>query len=762
MNLPNPKLFFATFVIRLGVLLLFCNPEVRAQELQLKNNNIRINFDRESGALVSIRDMVQSQDLLDINGATGSPWEVFFHSQNGKKIDINAAETFSFSKPDSSTLILSWQEFSGIENEDLRVTAKIILSEDKPLSKWGISLEGSKGMEIEKVVFPKVKGIKDFGNEELAVPVWMGQIMKNPRRYLQSLQEKEKRVAWSYPGSLSMQFTALYDAEKIGFYTAANDSLSYRKSFSFSLDSLNNLSYEMTNYPSLDSTLNSYSPPYQSIIGTLKGDWITAAQRYREWGSKQKWSKESRLKMGLTPSWLENTALWVWNREESAKVLKPALDLKKRLGLPVSVLWHWWHEGAYDVSFPEYFPPREGKKSFMWAVSEAREQGVNALIYMNQLQWGTSTKSFENENASRYAVKDINGDMISHAYNIFTGQSLTNMCIATAFWKDKYAALAEKAVNAYGVSGIYMDQACLSRMCYDENHGHTIGGGNYWAENSKGLTEEIRSGISQNNQLVLAGEGGLESYLSNLDVFLTLQVSRERYAGVSDWKTIPLFQAVYHQYGITFGSYSSLLSPPYDDKWPEKYAPENELSLLDEDFNRQFLMEQARSFVWGMQPMIANYKPLLASKRKAEIEYLKQLVTVRQQGLKYLLHGAFVRTPPIAFPEEQLKISRLSIYAGRGEERVTTSGGRFPVIYSGSWKAADNQMAIALASISNKPFKIDFSFKADGYGLSSSGEIFIIDADRKRHLASYSGGTIDINFTLPSKGLYLVEIIPDR
>jgi hypothetical protein len=69
-----------------------------------------------------------------------------------------------------------------------------------------------------------------------------------------------------------------------------------------------------------------------------------------------------------TYDWLENTALWIWNRGKSDNVLMPAEDLKKRLGLPVSVFWHWWHGCSYDDGFPEYMPPREGKRSFISAI----------------------------------------------------------------------------------------------------------------------------------------------------------------------------------------------------------------------------------------------------------------------------------------------------------------------------------------------------------------------------------------------------------
>src|SRR5690606_36368599 len=141
-------------------------------------------------------------------------------------------------------------------------------------------------------------------------------------------------------------------------------------------------------------------------IGALEGDWISAAEHYKEWAVQQSWSLNSRFKNGLTPAWLEETALWVWNRGRSEGVLTPAVALKERLGLPISVLWHWWHGAAYDDGFPDYFPPREGNESFAANVKLAGEKGVRPLVYMNELQWGSSTESWKTENAQLHAVKD--------------------------------------------------------------------------------------------------------------------------------------------------------------------------------------------------------------------------------------------------------------------------------------------------------------------------------------------------------------------
>lgn len=751
-----------TLLLTIGHYEGFSTSSCNEKRICVDNGLIQLCFDKHTGILVVFKDLIHNQDYLnEKEWAGGSPWEVSFIDLPGmEKVDVSAATDFSYERPDEQRLVLKWKSFKGPLHGEFAVTAYVTLEEHKPLSLWKIELDGTEGKKISKVTFPKITGIQDLGDERLAVPDWMGVLLEQPRAQLAAMKNN-KRMTWTYPGHMSMQFLALYNPERTGFYASCNDTLSYNKEFSLSLDTSDNLVYQIDNFPPLDASLTSYITAYEAIVGSFKGDWVTAAAQYRDWASEQSWSKQSRLKNNLVPQWLKETAVWVWNRGESSNVLLPAVDLKNRLGLPVSVLWHWWHNESYDDSFPEYFPPREGAESFIRQVKQAQAHDVRSIIYMNQIKWGPSTASWETEHAARYAIKDIEGKEMSHVYNIFTQKALTNMCVATTFWKDKYASLVDSGVNSYFVNGVYMDQACQSRRCYDPTHHHAIGGGNYGLDHFSQLTRQIRQGLPKPNDITFSGEGVGENWLPHLDLFLALQVSKERYAGLQRGETIPLFQSVYHQYAITYGNYSSLLTPPYDEKWPEEFAPSNAETPLSPEFNDQFLMEQARSFAWGMQPMIANYQPFLANERAAEIDYLIKLAQVRQNGLKYLLYGKFLRAPEMEIPKKNLKISKLSIYAGQ-KDKVTTFEGQYPAVYTAAWQADDNDVGIALASISEEAFPVQFVLNSADYQLPASGDIYVIGANGRERLSSYTNNIIQVDFVLQPKDICILEIVPNQ
>ena len=258
---------------------------------------------------------------------------------------------------------------------------------------------------------------------------------------------------------------------------------------------------------------------------------------------------------------MARTGLWVWNRGRSPGVLPPAVALQRAAGVPVSVFWHWWHHAAYDTGFPDYLPPREGTIPFEHALHDAQAAGVHAIVYMNQRLWCVNTPSWTREDGERFAVRNPDGSSRTEVYNIFDPQRCATMDVATAGWRNKYAGIADTVLNQYGVDGIYMDQAVLSLVCYSPDHGHPIGGGHYWMDGFRELAGDIRRRDHASRPMALGGEGGGETWLPELDAFLTLQVSVERYADpASGWEVIPFFQAVYHPYGISYGSYSSLTS----------------------------------------------------------------------------------------------------------------------------------------------------------------------------------------------------------
>ena len=714
--------------------------------VRMGNGQVTLSFEKNTGRLVSFRDERFGRELLAGPGAC--LWDIFL--ENGARWQPDGPMEVSVESAGAQALSIRWNG-----NGDVSICARVRLEEDSPLTYWSLSIAGGGSVKPAQVQFPVLSGLRATqGEESLALSTWLGSLIHDPRA---KVSQGQPRVAyaWSSPGFLSMQMAALYDQEGRGLYFASNDTLSHTKHFEIGFTATET-DWRMTHFPPLDGA-DFYQIPYEAIVGPFRGDWLTAATMYREWGTRQRWCRESRLHNGLTPRWVRKTDLWIWNRGYSGNVLPEAADLKRRTGRNVSVFWHWWHGCSYDEGFPEYLPPREGRKPFIQAVRKAARKGIHCLVYMNSYQWGNSTRSWKEKGAERYAARRQDGGLYSHAYNVFTGRELTPMCMGTSFWRDHYASLADSAVNHYGVAGIYMDQACTSMRCYAPDHGHPRGGGNYWTTSFHALTEEIRSRCPA----VLAGEGSGEDWIPSLDLFLTLENSRERYMGSSDTETIPLYQAVYHDYAITYGSYSSLVYPPYDDLWPEEFRPQNREQSLPDDFNRQFRMEQARAFVWGMQPTLANYHAFLWQEKPQEMAFLRRIAAVRRKALKYLLYGVYTHVPDMGvLPAEEIELSKISIYAGRTGRTVSSERKRVPTLYAGGWKARDGAVAFSFANISDQPYSGSLRFSAGEYGIEGACRVYLITEKGRRRVATCPDGEVLMDLQLDPRDARVVEIVP--
>jgi len=264
------------------------------------------------------------------------------------------------------------------------------------------------------------------------------------------------------------------------------------------------------------------------------------------------------------------------------------------------------------------------------------------------------------------------------------------------------------------------------------------------------------------SSLGLAGEGGGESWLPDLDAFLTLQVSEERYADpASGWDPIPLFQAVYHEHAITYGTYGSLTYPPYDEMWPDSTRPANALTLLDEKYRRQFLLEQARMFVWGMQPTIANLTDEQFTKRAGEIGYLTGLARLRHANRAWLQDGEFVVTPASDAPELGFTGSRISIYAARrgGATEVPL---RAPAVMTGAWRAADGTVGVALASIDDAAHDVTLTLDPVRHGTARGATLWRIDASGKQRVGTMAAGERTLTVSVAALQGVLMVIEPSR
>ena len=682
-----------------------------SDRVAIDNGKMRLEFDREGATLLSMVDLETGYQYIDTEVEPQRLWSIIPLNEGGVITEPTEVKVKRVSRREVK---LSWSS-----KEAITIEASVRLDNEKPLSYWSVEMKGYNGAEVKELVFPYITNIKEFTNEEIALSNWTGRLYKNIRK-------TRKSVGRIHQNRPTMQLTALYGEEPSGLYIATNDTLSYGKALNISFrEHLTDL--KMINILEMGAEKSHYRPTYDFILGTLHGNWYDAAQIYREWALQQHWTKNNRLHSGKINKWLPETDIWVWNRGRSSNVLTEAADLKEYLGdYNVSVLWHWWHNGPYDDAFPEYLPPREGRESFVKAVAEAKAKGINMTPYMNSIQWGESRKSWKEQNIEQYVARKADGSTHAHVYNAFTRNPITPMCMSQEFWREKYSDLCDTVVNDYGCTGVYMDQACLHYWCYNPDHGHSVGGGNYWVKGYLKLVERIREKTAEQNP-ILTGEGSGEDWMGHLDGFLTLEGSRERMSGLSSSSVIPLFNAVYHEHAICFGNFGGFTYPPYDEFWPKEFRAPNTETLLPAKYNTQLRMEQARTFVWGTQPMIVNYHAFARKARPVEMRFIKELVAKRKEYKEYLQYGKMMRAPRLENDyTTEIDIAQMSTYGYKTKgTNLFPHKKVVPMLYSSAWRNKEGNILLTFVNISEEEKALEFSLDPAEYGITEGATMVV-------------------------------------
>jgi hypothetical protein len=726
--------------------------------VRIADSHLQLGLDAADGTPREMIDLPAGENqLVAQERTTVGLWR--FVVQNGDRLQAFTAEQSG--RPQIEPLAgqpaglrLVWPNVTKDAQQPIRVEVVVhVGQQNTSLSRWELTVTKPAAMPIKRIQFPRVPGLKPRPDEQLAVPGALGELIAEPRKLLAGRDGKGGYRGWGYPAGLSAQCLTLYQPDGLGFYAACDDTLAYVKTFALWRDRQQQLHFEMVHEPEQEAIgVAEFHLPFAVVVGTFRGDWSTAAALYRESPAARVWAGRGRLSRQQTPGWVQETALWVWNRGRVAGVLPPAADMAQHLKLPVSVFWHWWHNCPYDAGFPEYLPPRDGVATFTAALAKAHQQGIHVLPYMNQRLWGTKTRSWTAEGAEPFAVKGADGRVRAEVYNTFMDAPCAPMCLGTAFWRAKYAGMAQEVIDRLEADGIYMDQACTSTRCFDPRHGHILGAGRYWTDGFSLLTLEIRDRCDRRGPIALAGEGCGEPWLPSLDLMLTLDVSRERYAGVGPATVIPFFPALYHANTICYGSYGSLVYPPYDDRWPPEKKPPQCLSLLDATFCDEFCLEQARSFAWGLQPMIPNFLPSLLKDRRPEIDYLTQLVHTRMRAVKYLLHGTWLRPPALNVPEREIDTLKIGIYTPLRPARKP-----YPVALAGAWRAADGDVAVSLASISPEKLALRLPINARLYALTQPCAVYRIDARGRQRVGRFDPARPVVTLDLAPRGCCVLE-----
>jgi len=761
----------------------------QAELWRIESDSTRIEFSRSrSGSLVSLLDKRTGHEFLKAADKPASLWEATLTTPEGKKVvsSRDAGELRMVEEKcgrHGKRLVLTWSGFQKPFDGVKVVACAELDCPDGLVELRMLEFDPGRDNGVWHVDFPVIGGIVEIGREgegdQLAVPLLQGLLVHRPLLTIVA-NEKVRRRSYGYPGLLTMQWFSYCNENVASLYLASHDPLGYRKDFAFEADEAGKGKFRVRNYPeNMGFEGRVYCVNYPIVVTSFQGGWPKASEIYRRWATRQAWCRRGKLTRRVDISkWLSETSLWVWNRGKAARVAPGPIDLRKRMGVNVALDWYWWHHNPYDVFNPEYLPPREGVETFVKAVRQLQSEGVKVIVYINGRIWDMRSGSWLEQQAHRAAALDEDLKPYEERYNVFMPDHiLAPMCPTTQLWRDKISFLVKSLMNDLQLDGVYIDQVAVAtaNLCHSPEHGHPVGGGYYWAHGYNDLIRRARDiARTANPDACLLSESCIEQFIDLFDGFLTLDSSWERaganldlswgkmgYTGQT-WEPIPMFNATYHDYAITFGSYTSMTGvPPYDDLWPEVARPPEygKFATYNDRYPDQFAFELARTLVWGIQPMVTNVYPEMMGRSEFEedMRFMENVSRFHAKARDYLIFGRWLPPPTVECPRTSVKMYVRSIYTR--PERTAEFTRDTPSVLSSAWGSEDGRRCVLLVNFTRGPVNAVVRMNLAEYGFEASERIVMRDYPEGAKETALDSHMFEQQVSLPGRSVVAYEFL---
>ncbi len=639
--------------------------------------------------IVSLYDLRHRRELLD----TPALWfRLKLQKADGAARTLDSTDFF-LRQPGAVATMESWrakqpreqfklQFFSkGAEFPGLTVTVKPTLLDDR--LQWSLDVDNARAewslLSVTAPVLQVAQLGDDIADDRVLVPNGFGRAYPVLARPNYSAR---------YPsGSACMQWLAVTD-DTSGLYLGCHDPTASTKQITST--QLGGgpgvpLSIEV-NAPDATVSGNDFPVPGQFVIAAVDGGYFAACNLYRQWLDQNApwWPEPGRFSRSDYPQWLTQIQTWVeWGAGSAEKTVAPTKAFAEAMGTPTALHWYNWHAIPFDDDYPHYFPTKPG---FREGVKDLQQAGVRVMPYINGRLWDTDTQSFMDE-AHRYATKREDGTPYTEEYG--SKQKLAPMCLSQTYWQDKVQEIVMKLVGEEGVDAVYIDQVAAASpvLCYDQSHGHPLGGGHWWVDGYWKMLGALQQKIATvSPDKMLTTESNAEAYARYFDAYLMCNDN-------SDYD-VPLFSAVYGGKILMFGTYMA------NSDWED-------LTLM--------AVRQGKLFAFGAQ-LWWSY-PTIVSNASAT-KWLHDLAHLRQRVNEFFVHGQMAPPPVFAEPIGTLETPWRSW--GRTLISIHT-----PSLWATTWRLQDGRLMMPLVNLPKQDRSFTLQFDPTVYGLKANAKLKI-------------------------------------
>jgi hypothetical protein len=742
-----------------------------AQFLYLQNDLLELKFNRSAkGGIESVYDPVRS---VEFRSDTDQPPVIFQlvlvsivnatilylgNSQSGNFSFFGSNDTVS----GRSDLVMNYTTVGGL---DINVSAKVQVRDDDPRSYWDITVHnGDASWALVEVQYPVVMGLsKDMGSngisDLLAVPKYDGIVYSDPYKWTQSPYDKQFR--FQYPGTLSMQFLALYDPAVSGLFLGSLDpDGNVKELFVENTGPADNVAAgisHMLPYSTATVAIISYS----SALGIFHGGWNQGADLYKDWALQQDWAQRGTLNDRLdVPDWWKTPSPVVMiERTDGTGQDKVGIEqwsdvvatFKALTGTNITLQVKGWENNG-TMTGPYYLPPKDGDTNLKTETKEVLVAGGHIMFSTSESLWRLQVPSLSYDGTAQFnsagrswAVLDEAGQPVMDPRADRDGMHAAVMDPTTKYWQDMQSSIS---------GGIATDVVDIQELqdlpydgwapCYNASHGHPLGYSALITEAHQAiLTKDLNAGRAVNPDFMLTTEGPSELLLDKAQSYASTEDAPERGPYLDDMNTFgeevqvaPIFDYVYHQYTSSYGT-----AVPLGGLEIPTYYNSSAKAL-------------ASSFVLGKMPS-AKASGTGTGSQKLSTLLARGSTALSTYGRNYMYLGEMLEAPPVASPDAEIPYR---VDPRDGHEDAGWATYRAPKVLSSAWRSADGQVAVALVNWANTSADIGLTFPS--YGLPVQNYTLVLDRNGERStLVPTTKLPYSMALTLGPRDVVLIEAL---
>jgi hypothetical protein len=688
----------------------------------LRNKQAIYLWDKpENGAgLLQLYLRRSGKQLLAVDQSRARLWEIDTKTPEGQARSFDNGQVpceVSFAAADGEAkLTFDWRP----PNMHVRVQARLTRGESVARLRMTIDTRGQT-LGLQTVTFPIIAGITPLTGEEKQDKILLA---RHRGTILPSPLVSGEPIKYAYPIEMNLQMGALL-GDGMGLYVGEEDELANEKILSWTPDeAATSLTCSLA-HPVLgwggDDLVTSYSSPGDVVIGPFQGDWFDAARIYRQWAITAPWCAKGLIhEREDYPQWLARLPYWTNGALRDKEYVDQEYAKHEYFDFGEALV----HDYFYTFGFlhhdrnPEYLPPRIGTVAYKRLVKDLKKRGVRVIPYYIGWLWNMTTESYRVEEGEKSAMLGESGDILWTWAGGDDPQA--SMCPATQQWRDKVTSVSKDYIGKYGHSGVYYDYfANHCADCWNKNHGHPIGGGNYWSSSVHGLFEQVRSECRKiDPQLMLCCENVAEWCIDVIDSFYEAGPNSDT----------PVMLAVYHGYMQIFsGGLTNKYTPPY--------------------IGRQWLMGCQNGWTHQEYAMATSDEPVL----RRVGPYYKNLIKCRSEfALPYLGYGEMLRPPEIKGKLPSIPVTDYDTpYAVNAVE-------------GSAWRASDGSVGIFFLNYDDQA-DFEFTWTKDLNeiaGISKDQKVNVTrwTPEGEQVIGQWNGGVIGKTMNIESWGMIALKL----